>query len=102
MPRELTAAAPLSLPVFSVALGCANGVGGLVDGCGGTAGLLRGVTGGGILVPVEHYDSVRGLVAVFSAATNSVFTSTIIILNKEIYGLSLKIARLILTVNIKI
>ena len=27
MPQELTAAAPLSLPAFCVALGCADGVG---------------------------------------------------------------------------
>ena len=65
---------------------------GCADGLGETAGRLRGGTGGGILVPVEHYDSVRGLVDVFSDATNGVFTSTITILNKEIYGLSLKIA----------
>lgn len=44
--------ASLPLPAFSVALGCADGVGGLVDGCSGIAGRLRGGSGGGTTVPV--------------------------------------------------
>ena len=101
--RELTAAAPLPLPAFSVALSCADGVGGLVNGCGGTAGRLRGGSGGGtsvpvehcnsvaetagllrgatsgrVLVPIEHCDNVRGSSDVFSAATTSILTITIL------------------------
>ena len=70
--RELTAAAPLPLPAFSVALGCA-------DGLGETARLLLGgATGGRVLVPIEHCDNVRGLSDVFSAATTSILTITIL------------------------
>ena len=69
--RELTAAAPLPLPAFSVALGCA-------DGLGETAGLLRGATGGRVLVPIEHCDNVRSLSDVFRAATTSILTITIL------------------------
>ena len=70
---------PTPLPAFSVSLGSSDGVGGSVDGCGITAGRFRGATGGGILVPVEHYDSVMGLVDVFRAAIS---ISTITILNE--------------------
>jgi len=70
--RELTAAAPLPLPAFSVALGCA-------DGLAETARLLLGgATGGRVLVPIEHCDNVRGLSDVFSAATTSILTITIL------------------------
>lgn len=48
------------------------------NGLGETAGLLRGATGGRVLVPIEHCDNVRGLSDVFSAATTSILTITIL------------------------